>query len=184
MKGSRQKTVTGMGGCWTRVPVFALCSALVLSACSTVPRAGSPSESSQGEFIVLDGSAEGLKEGINPGPAFLIQKGAQAWKAQSFEESGDFIKAAYHAGKDLGWTWQPGSKVNLICHALRAYHLAGAVAKQKALAKWFLSEMDSYDSLLLSREDRVLIYWSTSDEQSPAFEEEIPRALRITTFVR
>lgn len=165
------------------VLLFWAALALGLNACAKSPTSVS-AVIHRGEFTVTDADSTIQHDSISPGPKELIQRGAAAWFAKTYDQSGDFLRLAYTAGTERGWHWQSDSKTRLLSCALRAYHLAGSVEKEKTLARFMLNEMDIYDRALLSRVDKVLLYWSTSSEENPAFENEIPPSLRITAFVR
>jgi len=117
------------------------------------------------------------------GPRALIIQAVKAWRQNLYLQSGDLFLAAYQTGKGTGWIWKSDAKIRLLDHSLRAFFVAGAIDKEIQTARYLLSELTDIEKSYLPMETKVLCYWSTMTEETPAFEVDVPRALKIADFV-
>jgi hypothetical protein len=117
------------------------------------------------------------------GSRALVVHALKAWRQNLYLQAGDLFLAAYRAGKDGGWIWKTDAKIRLLDHSLRAFYLAGAIDKEIQTARYLLSELTSIEKSYLPMETKILCYWATITEETPAFENDVPRALKIADFV-
>ena len=117
------------------------------------------------------------------GPRALVAQAVKAWRQNLYLQAGDLFLAAYRAGKDRGWMWKTDAKIRLLDHSLKAFFLAGAIDKEIQTARYLLSELTDIEKSYLPMETKVLCYWATMTEKEPAFEVDVPRALKIADFL-
>ena len=135
-------------------------------------------------FTISQADLEGCEFlDADAGPRALVVQAVKAWRQNLYLQAGDLFLAAYRVGKDSGWMWKADAKIRLLDHSLRAFFLAGAVDKEIQIAKYLLSELTDIEKCYLPMETKVLCYWVTMTEKVPAFEADIPRALKIADFV-
>ena len=135
-------------------------------------------------FTISQAELEGCEFlDADAGPRALVAQAVKAWRQNLYLQAGDLFLAAYRAGKDRGWMWKTDAKIRLLDHSLKAFFLAGAIDKEIQTARYLLSELTDIEKSYLPMETKVLCYWATMTEKEPAFEVDVPRALKIADFL-
>lgn len=167
--------------------LFVLFVGFVMAGCvSTDARVGSEmglGMTGKDSFTITE---EDLQEGCvaygDMSPERLICDGVIASRRNFHKQAGDLLIAGYQAGKEQGHIWDGRVKVNVLSEGLRSYFVAGSVEEQKRTAHYILTELSALEQKYLRNEIKVLIYWATMTEKTPAFEGEIPQQLRIADY--
>jgi len=160
-------------GCWIVVLLVAC------TGCATVLNRSKAGVMERSFVLTREEISREVYPDAGAGPEALLAQGVRAWQAGSFEQAGDVFQSAYNAGKAEGWYWKTDAKIRILGHSLRAYHLAGAVAKEVRVGNYMMGELTGTEKLLLPPELKVLLYWATVNEPEPAFAGEVPRSVEI-----